>query len=376
MKWRRLFAVVFKELLQLRRDRVTLAMIVGIPVIQLVVFGYAINLTLRGLPAAIVDQASTAGSRALVMDVLATGVVEPVAHVHAPEELMDLLRRGRISVGIVVPPDFERRRAEGREVAQVLVDASDTTVQSAAAQLAQVPLPEAAARGTLSRAPGEAISGVPPTTRPISVVSFYNPERRSQLNIVPGLIGVILTMTMVLFTAVAVVRERERGNMELLIATPITRSELMLGKVLPYVGIGLVQTTLVIALGTWLFAVPIRGLLADAYLAAGLLIFANLSLGLLISTRARSQFQAMQMTFFVFLPSILLSGFMFPFAGLPPAAQWLAEVIPMTHFVRLIRGVMLRGARLSEMWPDVLALLAFTGAMMTLAILRFRKRLD
>jgi ABC-2 type transport system permease protein len=210
----------------------------------------------------------------------------------------------------------------------------------------------------------------------VSVVAFYNPERRSAINIVPGLIGVILTMTMVLFTGVAIVRERERGNMELLIATPVTSSELMLGKVLPYAVIGLVQTTVVLALGVWLFDVPVRGGVFDVYLASVLLILANLTLGLLISTKAQSQFQAMQMTFFVFLPSILLSGFMFPFAGMPVAIRWLAEVLPLTHFLRIIRGVMLRGATLPELWPDVLALAAFTVVMMTLAILRFRKRLD
>jgi len=244
---------------------------------------------------------------------------------------------------------------------QIFVDGSDNAVQSAAAQLAQMPL--------------DGSSG-PLATRAISVVGFYNPQRRSAVNIVPGLIGVILTMTMVLFTAVAIVRERERGNMELLIATPVSSAELMIGKVLPYVAIGLVQTTVVLALGTWLFQVPLGGSLLHVYIAACLLIVANLTLGLLISTRAQSQFQAMQMTFFIFLPSILLSGFMFPFAGMPKAVQWIAEALPLTHFLRLIRGVMLRGAGLWELWADVLALLAFTAVMMTAAILRFRKRLD
>lgn len=369
MNGRRLWAIVVKELRQLRRDRITLAMIVGIPVIQLVLFGYAINMNLRGLAAGIADQSNTAGSRALVMDMLATGVVAPVATVNTPQEVMAMIRRGEISIGIVVPPDFERRRIDGREAVQVLVDGSDTAVQGAAVQLAQVPLDSAA---PATRAPA---TSTPPTP-PISVVSFYNPERRSAVNIVPGLIGVILTMTMVLFTAIAIVRERERGNMELLIATPLTSAELMIGKVLPYIGIGLVQTTVILALGIWLFAVPVRGSMLDVYVAAGLLILANLTLGLLISTRAQSQFQAMQMTFFVFLPSILLSGFMFPFAGMPKIVQWLAEVLPLTHFLRLIRGVMLRGASLGELWIDVLALAAFVVVMMGAAILRFRKRLD
>ncbi|MET4599046.1 ABC transporter permease [Stenotrophomonas sp. 2694] len=370
MSLRRLWAIMLKELRQLRRDRITLAMIIGIPVMQLLLFGYAINLNLRHLDAGIADQANSAASRALVQDMVATGVIAPRAQAYTPDQLMEALRRGRISVGIVIPADFERRRYEGHEAVQVLVDGSDTVVQSAAIQLAQVPLDTRPTSNTRPLREGSIASG------PVSVISFYNPQRRSAVNIVPGLIGVILTMTLVMFTAVAVVRERERGNMELLIATPVSRSELMVGKVLPYAAIGLLQTTLVLLLGTWLFEVPIRGSLLDVYLAAVLLVLANLALGLLISTRARSQFQAMQMTLFLFLPSILLSGFMFPFAGIPRPVQWLAEVLPLTHFLRLVRGIMLRGASLWELWPDALALLVFIVAMMTLAILRFRKRLD
>ncbi|MGG6316494.1 ABC transporter permease [Stenotrophomonas geniculata] len=370
MNLRRLWAIMLKELRQLRRDRITLAMIVGIPVMQLLLFGYAINLNLRHLNAGVADQANSAASRALVQDMVATGVITPRSDTYTPDELMQALRRGEISVGIVVPADFERRRFDGREAVQVLVDGSDTVVQSAAIQLAQVPLETRPTSNARPLREGSIAGG------PISVTSFYNPQRRSAVNIVPGLIGVILTMTLVMFTAVAVVRERERGNMELLIATPVSRSELMVGKVLPYAAIGLLQTTLVLLLGTWLFQVPIRGSLLDIYLAAVLLVLANLALGLLISTRARSQFQAMQMTLFLFLPSILLSGFMFPFAGMPRPVQWLAEVLPLTHFLRLVRGIMLRGASLWELWHDALALLAFIVVMMTLAILRFRKRLD
>jgi ABC-2 type transport system permease protein len=362
MNLRRLSAIMVKELRQLRRDRVTLAMIVGIPVMQLVLFGYAINLNLRGLSAGIADQAATAGSRAVVMDMIATGVIDAEIAAATPRQLMDSLRR-------VIPPDFERRRIDGREAVQVLVDGSDTVVQSAAIQLAQMPLDNSRAQANVT-----GLREVTPAQ--ISVVSFYNPERRSEVNIVPGLIGVILTMTMVLFTGVAIVRERERGNMELLIATPVSVSELMVGKVLPYAVIGLVQTTVILLVGLWLFDVPIRGSVLDIYVAAILLVLANLTLGLLISTKAQTQFQAMQMTFFVFLPSILLSGFMFPFAGMPQVVQWIAEVLPLTHFLRLIRGVMLRGAALVELWPSVLALVAFTTVMMTAAILRFRKRLD
>jgi ABC-2 type transport system permease protein len=358
MKLRRLGAIILKEVRQLRRDRMSLAMIVVIPVAQLMLFGYAINMDVRNLPAAVADQAATAGSRAFAQDLIATGVIKPVAAAHTAGQLMDLLRTGEITVGIFIPADFERRRLQHREVAQVLVDGSDVSVQSSARQLAQIP-----------------VEG-PNAASVVSVVSFYNPERRSAVNIVPGLIGVILTLTMVLFTAVAIVRERERGNMELLITTPVSRAELMIGKVLPYMVIGLIQTSVILALGYLVFRVPVRGSLLAVYVSALLLILANLSMGLLVSTRAQSQFQAMQMAFFLFLPSILLSGFMFPFAGMPVIAQTLAQLLPLTHFIRLIRGVVLRGASLGDLLQPAAALVVFTVIMMTLAILRFRKKLD
>ena len=361
---RRLWSVVLKELRQIRRDRISLAMIVVIPVVDLLLFGYAINFNPRDLDAIVVDQAGTAASRAAVMDMRATGIIEITGVADSPQQAMERLRRGEVSVGIVLPPDYERRLADNRPAIQVMVDGTDTVVQAAATQLAQLPLESVQGRRA-ARAPPQ-----------IEVVSFYNPERRSAVSIVPGLIGIILTMTMTMFTAMAVVRERERGNMELLIATPLSRAELMIGKVLPYAAIGLVQTSLILALGIWMFDVPLRGSLLDVYIAASLLILANLAMGLLISTRASTQFQAIQITMFVFLPSILISGFMFPFAGMPDVVQWGAEILPMTHFLRLVRGVMLRGASLWELWPDVLALVAFTTVMMTAAIARFRKRLD
>ncbi len=360
MKARQVFAVMLKEVRQMARDRMTVAMMIGIPTLQLLLFGYAINPDVRNLPAAVADMADTAGSRALVQDLFATGVIRPVAGARTPQELQALLREGRIKVGVVVPPDFERRRIDHHEARQVIVDGSDISVQATARQLAAMPL--------------DGSSGV--QTGQISVLPLYNPRRVSAINVVPGLVGVILTMTMVMFTAMAIVRERERGNLELLITTPVSSGELMVGKVLPYIVVGLVQVTVVLLLGSLLFQVPIRGGLLDVYGASMLLIVANLTLGLLVSTAAKTQFQSMQMAFFLFLPSILLSGFMFPFDGMPRFAQWIAEVLPLTHFMRLIRGIVLRGASLAELWPDVLALLAFTTAMMTLAILRFRKRLD
>ena len=363
MKPAMVLAVMLKEIRQMARDRMTLAMMIGIPTLQLLLFGYAINPDVRNLPAAAADMAGTAGSRALVQDMWATGVVRPVAGARTPQELQALLREGRIKVGVLVPPDFERRRVEGREAVQVLVDGSDTSVQAAARQLAAMPLD--AGNPAAKAAPAQ-----------VSVLPLYNPRRISAINVVPGLIGVILTMTMVMFTAMAIVRERERGNLELLITTPVSSGELMVGKVLPYIAVGLVQVSVVLLLGAALFEVPIRGSLAGVYGAAMLLIVANLTLGLFVSTLARTQFQAMQMAFFLFLPSILLSGFMFPFDGMPRPAQWIAEALPLTHFMRLIRGVILRGASLADLWPEVVALLGFTAALMAMATLRFRKRLD
>jgi ABC-2 type transport system permease protein len=364
MSLRRLFSIVLKELRQLRRDRLTFAMIVGIPTMQLLLFGFAINLDIRHLDAAVLDQANTARSRELVAELAASQVITLRHALSAPQQLDDLMREGRVGVGIVIPPDFENRLERGdRPAVQLVVDGSDQVVQQAARQLAAYPL--ARLRGVDGNAPPG-----------MEVVNFYNPERRAPVNTVPGLVGVILTMTMVMFTAMALVRERERGNLEMLIATPVSPWELTLGKVLPFVAIGLVQVTLVLALGKLIFAVPVRGSLLDIYLAALLFIIASLALGVFLSTLARSQFQAMQLAFFTFLPQILLSGFMFPYAGMPRAAQWLAEILPMTHFLRLIRGIALRGATLADLWTEMAALAVFSAVMLGIAVTRVSKRLD
>jgi ABC-2 type transport system permease protein len=331
---------------------------------QIVLFGYAINLDVRHLRAAVADEAGTHYSRQLVMDLQASQVLELVATVGSAAELEHLMRAGQIVVGIYIPPDFERRLQDpARPAAQLLVDGSDPAILGVAQQLVAAPPPGRRGAGASS-------------ARVFELRNYYNPERRSAVQIVPALIGVILTMTMVLFTAVAIVRERERGNLEFLITTPVGTLELMLGKLLPYVLIGLLQVTIVLLVGQLLFGVPFRGQLVDLYAAALVFIAASLALGLLISTLARSQFQAMQMTFFFFLPSILLSGFMFPFDGMPRPAQLIAEILPLTHFVRMVRGIMLRGAGLAELAPEIQALLLFFAAVMTLAVLRFHKRLD
>jgi len=360
----RILAIVKKEVRQLRRDRLTFGMIVGIPVIQLLMFGYAINMDVRHLDAAVADMAGSSASRQLVMDMSQTQIIRVIKQVSDAEELEHLMRQGKISVGIYIPPDFERRLHEAnRSAVQLLVDGSDTVVQGAAAQLAQVAY-------TARTSP---YNDRPP---PVELRTYYNPERRSPVNTVPGLIGVILTMTMILFTAVAIVRERERGNLELLITTPVRTSELMLAKITPYVFIGLIQVSLVLLLGRFLFHVPMAGSLLDTYIITLVFIVANLALGLVISTLVSTQFQAMQLSFFVLLPSILLSGFMFPFAGMPRPAQVIAEALPLTHFIRLIRGVMLRGASLQELSTELTILAGFIVVLMTLAILRFSKRLD
>jgi len=355
---RRILAIAGKEVWQLARDRLTFGMIVGIPLLQMALFGYAINTDVRHLHAGVANLSGSQRSLELVADAQASQVVDIVAQAGSAEALLDLMRRGRAQIGIYLPPDFDRRLAQGRTTAASLfVDGSDPIVLAAARGLAQLGVPAA----------GPAV---------FELRNFYNPERRTAVNIVPALMGVILTMTMVLFTSIAIVRERERGNLELLITTPVRTPELMLGKVLPYVGIGLIQVTLVLWAGRWLFAVPVNGSLLDVYLAALVFIVASLTLGLLISTFAQTQFQSMQLTFFVFLPSILLSGFMFPFDGMPQAARVIAEVLPLTHFIRLIRGIMLRAADIGDLQGDIRALGLFSVAALALAIARFRKRLD
>jgi len=362
----RIFAIAAKEVVQLRRDRLTLGMIVGIPALQLILFGYAINTDVRHLKAAVADQAGTRMSRELVAAVEASQVADIVATADTATELEALLRTGQVSLGILIPPDYERRLASpDRPTAQLLVDATDPTILATAQGLKSLTV-----RDPLRHPPA------PSAPATFEIRAYYNPERRSEVQIVPGLIGVILTLTMSLFTAVAIVRERESGTLEFLINTPVRRSELMIGKIIPYVVIGLLQVTIVLGLGVTLFRVPVRGSLADLYLASALFIAATLAFGLLISTVARSQFQSMQMIMFFFLPNILLSGFMFPFEGMPRAAQIFAEFLPLTHFVRMVRGIILRGAGFAEVSHEAWPLLAFFGIVMTAAILRFQKRLD
>ena len=360
----RALAIAFKEIRQLRRDRLTLGMIVGIPLMQMLLFGYAINFDVRGLRAGVLDEAHTSGSRALIADLQATGMMKIIEHARSSSELDSKLRAGHIAIAIHIPPDFERRRLQkNRAAAQVVVDGSEPSLENLARGLSAMPLSQRA--------------GLYSASAPLfEVRTEFNPEKRTAVQIVPALIGVILSMTMMMFTAVAIVRERERGNLELLITTPVKSIELTIGKIVPYIFIGLLQTTLVLGLGALLFNVPVQGSLAALYVAALIFIAATLSLGLLISTIAQTQTQAFQMSLFVLLPSILLSGFVFPFEGMPRAVQYIAQVLPLTHFVELIRGIVLRGASIAELQAPMLKLVVFTGAIVLAVTLRFHKRLD
>lgn len=365
MNWAiRLLAVMKKELRQLRRDRITFAMIVGIPIGQILLFGYAINTDVRNISAGVANQANTHLSRQFISEIGETQVLDIQYRVATPGELEDLLRSGAISVGVYIPQDFDRRTTDlSRPAAHLLVDGADPTIVGIANQLASMPV-------------GFDSAAAKRPQRSLAVRPYYNPERRTAVNIVPGLIGIILTLTMMLFTAVAIVREREHGNLELIINTPVSTAQLMVGKVLPYVAIGLVQLALIVGVGWLLFTVPVRGSMVELYIAAFVFIGANLALGLFISTVAKTQFQAIQVTIFFLLPSILLSGFMFPFEGMPKFAQYLGELLPNTHFIRLTRGIMLRDASLAELSGEIVILAVISVVALSAAILRFSRRLD
>ncbi len=367
MPWlSRISAVMFKELRQLARDRLNFGLVVMIPLIQLLLFGYAINNNIRGIPVGIVDDANSFASRSIIDAVRATQVVQPVAWYLSVQEAELGITAGEVRAVLYLPENLEQRLARGEQaLAQWIVDGSDNIVSSALLNLRDMPLTE------LQRKPVRLAA--PPT---FESVLYFNPERRTPVNIVPGLLAVILTMTMILFTATAIVREKERGNMELLITTPVRSIELMLGKIIPYILIGLLQTLIILSLGHLVFDVPINGSPLQILWATLLFISASLTLGLIISTVAKTQLQAMQMTVFILLPSILLSGFLFPYEGMPRPAQYLAEVLPATHFVRMIRAIVLRDALLADLSYDGIFLACFTAAGMLVATLKFRKSLD
>jgi ABC-2 type transport system permease protein len=360
-----------KEFIQMRRDRLTLGIMVGIPVIQLLMFGYAIQTDVRHIPTVILDQSRTPESRDLVAAFQNTGNFRIVAYADGRAALDAAIARGDAQAGIVVPYDFPRDLARGgTATVQVIVDASDPLSSQAAIQAA-AGVAQVRNLAILGAAAGRALPPIEARVRP-----RYNPGLRSPNYIVPGLVGVILTLTMVLVTAMAIVRERERGTLEQLIVTPITRTELMLGKIAPYVGVGLVQMSAVLFLGRFVFDVPLTGNVLLLYGVALIFVVASLSLGLFISTLVRTQQQAMQVSFFFVLPNILLSGFMFPRQAMPLVFQWLGALLPLTHFLKVLRGILLKGVGVPALWPEIVLLGVFALGLIGLAVRRFHKTLD
>ncbi|HAS6231808.1 ABC transporter permease [Vibrio vulnificus] len=360
----RMKAIMVKEFRQLSRDRITFGMVVMIPLIQLLLFGYAINTDIRDIPVAVVDQSESTAGRILSESVKVTQVVSVTQRYATAEEAEQAIQDGIVRAALILPNDLTQRMAQGRPLGQWIVDGSDTMISAAILGLQTMPLTDFDFQIR------------PKPTQTFEVALYYNPSRRSAVNIVPGLLGVILTMTMILFTSAAIVRERERGNLELLITTPVRSFELMVAKIVPYIFVGLIQVFIILGLGHVIFGVPINGSVAQILLGTLLFIAASLTLGLVISTIANTQLQAMQMTVFILLPSILLSGFMFPYEGMPVAAQWIAEVLPATHFMRMIRGIVLRGADLFDLWRDTLWMIGFTLLGLIVASTRFKKSLD
>jgi drug efflux transport system permease protein len=368
---RRLWPMVRKEFIQMRRDRLTLGVMFGIPVVQLLMFGFAIQTDVRHIPTIVVDESRTPESRDIVRALENTGSFRIVAYGNDRATLDEAIARGRAQAGIVVPSDYARNLGRGSTATfQVIIDASDP-LSSQSALAAAAGVAQVRNLDVLAAAAGRTTLPLESRVRP-----RYNPGLRSATYIVPGLIGLILTMTMVLITATAIVRERERGTLEQLIVTPITKTELMLGKIAPYMGVGLFQMTAVLLLGRFVFDIPYVGSLSLLYAVSLLYIVASLSLGLFISTLVRTQQQAMQLSFFFMLPSILLSGFMFPRQAMPVAFQWISLLIPLTHFLKILRGILLKGVGAGPILPEILVLCGITVGLIGLAVRRFHKTLD
>jgi ABC-2 type transport system permease protein len=370
----RFWGVVVKEFLQLRRERVTFAMVLGVPIMQLLLFGYAINSDPRHLPTAVIAADRSEFTRSYIEAMKATTYFDIVAELPDEEAGRRALAQGKVQFILNIPADFTRKLVRGERPSLLIeADATDPGAVGAAVSIVQQLVASVASKdlkGPLAPLTG----GVPPFD--VRVHRMYNPEGITQLNIVPGLIGVILTMTMVMMTGLAMTRERERGTMENLLATPVNPLEVMTGKIVPYILIGLIQATIVLIAARFLFKVPIAGSLVSLYTVILLFVAANLTVGITLSSLAQNQLQAMQLTFFYFLPTILLSGFMFPFRGMPRWAQTVGGFVPMTYFNRLIRGILLKGNGFTDLWPDLWPLMAFTVVVMTVAVVTYRRTLD
>ena len=372
--WSRWVGIIVKEFIQLKRDRLTFGMIIGIPVLQLILFGYAINSDPKRLPTAVLAADSSAYSRTLLAAMQTSGYFRIDKTVSSEEELEVLLAQGRVQFAITIPENFGRKLVRGeRPVLLVEADATDPTATgNAISALTQIAL------SSLQRDLSGTLADLKPVPPPVEmrVHKRYNPEGITAHNIVPGLIGTILTMTMVLMTGLAMTRERERGTFENLLATPALPIEVMTGKIVPYILIGLIQVSLIIGAALLLFEVPMQGNALLLYFVVLIFIAANLTLGITFSSIARNQLQAMQMTFFFFLPSILLSGFMFPFRGMPEWAQWLGSLLPLTHFLLCVRGIMLKGNTLLDLWPQIWPILVFMVVVIGIGLGFYKRTLD
>jgi ABC-2 type transport system permease protein len=370
----RFVAILVKEFIQIRRDRLTFAMMFGVPILQLTLFGYAINADPKNLPTAIRIADQSAFARSLVRALENSGYFRIVRETASEAEVDWMLEAGKVQFVLHVPTGFGRDLMRGERPAVLLeVDATDP-VATGNALSALTAINRSALDHDLTGALADLAATPPPFE--LRVQRRYNPEGITRYNIVPGLLGVVLTMTMVVMTSLGVTRERERGTMESLLAMPVRPLEVMCGKILPYILIGYVQATVILLAARFLFQVPVVGNLVLLALVLILFIAANLAVGFTFSTAAQNQLQAMQMAFFFFLPSILLSGFMFPFRGMPLWAQWLGEVLPLTHFLRIVRGILLKGNGVAEILPEVWPLLGFLLAAGTIALLRYRQTLD
>jgi ABC-2 type transport system permease protein len=369
----RWIGIIVKEFIQLKRDRLTFGMIIGIPVLQLILFGYAINADPKRLPTAVLSADASAYSRTLLAAMQTSGYFRIAYHAANEDEVEELLAKGRVQFAVTIPENFGRKLVRGeRPVLLVEADASDpAAVGNAVAALNQI---VNSLNRDLSGALADFKAAPPPVD--VRVHRRYNPEGVTAYNIVPGLIGTILTMTMVLMTGLAMTRERERGTFENLLATPALPIEVMTGKIVPYIMIGLIQVTLIIGCALALFEVPMQGSPLLLYFVVLIFIAANLTLGITFSSIARNQLQAMQMTFFFFLPSILLSGFMFPFRGMPEWAQWIGSLLPLTHFLLLVRGIMLKGNDFLDLLPQIWPILAFMLVVILIGLGFYKRTLD
>ncbi len=370
----RLWAIVLKEFIQMKRDRVTFGMMVGIPLLQLMLFGFAINTDPKHLPAAIRAADQGPYARTLVAALKNSGYFSLVREAATEAEAHRLLQIGEVQFVINIPEDFTRELLRGeRPTVLIEADATDPAAVGPATAAVRNLAANAFERdltGPLARLRGS------PGPVDFQLHAHYNPENITQYNVVPGLMGVVLTMTMVVITGLAITRERERGTMENLLATPVRPAEVMIGKILPYIAVGYVQVTLILLAAKFLFNVPMVGSLPLLYAVSLFFIAANLAMGITFSTLAKNQLQAVQMAFFFFLPSILLSGFMFPFRGMPDWAQWIGSCLPLTHFLRIVRGILLKGTGVAEIVPHLWPLLVFLTVAMTVGVKRYRQTLD